>query len=75
MNRWLQKIIATLTVRFGLWIAKRVDTDIMCGITQQEIQKHTEDIPSDVHLITGSNLSYDRLKEIENEWVDRKIIN
>lgn len=72
MKRWLHKILATIVVRLGAYVAERIDYDILCEVTQ----KYSERMRANQTLkpTYGDVLTYERLKKIEDEWVERVII-
>lgn len=76
MKRWLYKILATIVVRLGMYVAGRVDYDILCGVTAKYAEKVNASQTYDLHAcrICAGGLTYEQLKKIEDEWVERKII-
>lgn len=72
VKRWLHKILATIVVRLGMYVAEGVDYDILCEVTEKEIARAQVSQTCEPHTCGG--LTSDRLKKIEDEWVERKII-
>lgn len=74
VKRWLHKILATIVVRLGMYVAGNVDYDLLCEVTEKEAERvrvyqtceHTGD--------TCGGMTYEKLKKVENEWCARGII-
>lgn len=76
MKRLLHKILATIVVRMGMYVAGRVDYNILCEVTEKEGEKVKARQTYDLQTcgICGGGLTYEQLKKIEDEWVEKGII-
>lgn len=72
MRRWLHKILATIVVRLDMYVAEKVDYDILCEVTEKYAEKVR--VNQTLNQTCGVVLTYEKLKKIEDEWVERKII-
>lgn len=73
VKRWLYKILVTIVVRLGMYVAGKVDYDLLCEVTEKEIAR--AQISQTCEQRTSVvGLTYEKLKKIEDEWVERKII-
>lgn len=73
IKRGLHKILATIVVRLGMYVASRVDYDLLCEVTAKEAEKVRAYQTCEQHMC-GSEMSYEKLKTVEDEWVERGII-
>ena len=68
VKRWLHKILATIVVHLGGYVAERVDYDILCQVTEKYSEKFR------VNQTYSGGLTHEKLKKVEDEWVERGII-
>lgn len=80
MKRWIHKILATIVVRLGMYVAGRVDYDLLCEVTAKEAEKVRAYQTCDTGTcgrgngLTAGSLTYEQLKKVEDEWCERGII-
>lgn len=74
VKRWLHKILATIVVHMGAYVAERVDYDTLCEVAAKYSERMRVSRTCETHTC-GGVMTYEQLKKIEDEWVDRKIIN
>lgn len=71
IKRWLHKILITIVVHLGMYVVEKVDYDLLCEI----VDKYEKEVRVyQTHKHASSEMTYEQLKKIEDEWVDRKII-
>lgn len=73
VKRGLHKILATIVVRLGMYVAEKVDYDLLCEVTAKETERVRVSQTCETHTC-GGGMTYEQLKKIEDEWVDRGII-
>lgn len=72
VKHWLHKILTTIVVRLGMYVAEKVDYDLLCEVTEKEIAKVR--VYQTCEHTCGGGMTYEQLKKIEDEWVERGII-
>jgi len=75
MKRWLLKILVMIVVRLGMYVAERVDYDLLCEVTEK-YEERVKAYQTCVHTCStcGDELTYEKLKKVEDEWIEKGII-
>ncbi|MDP2217167.1 MAG: hypothetical protein Q8J68_07780 [Methanolobus sp.] len=74
VKHWLHKILATIMVRLSMYVAGRIDYDILCEVTEKEAERVRVYQTCEHTCGTCGGMTYEQLKKIEDEWYERGII-